>query len=214
MMQAQLISLLGPALLVLEKGILLLLIALGIWDLAVFVWRWRAIRANHGDAARWLEALSKDFDKGFDGIEIQPVDLATMHGRLVKSAIDNAGLAPEAMEQVFAFHDSSEKRALEVGVSFLGTVGANAPFLGLTGTVIGILIAFNRFAASGGKGSTEVMVAISGALVATAVGLLVAIPAVVFFNVLKNRIKAALESSRELRNLLMARCLQAAARER
>jgi len=93
-------------------------------------------------------------------------------------------------------------------------VGANAPFLGLTGTVIGILMAFNRFAESGGKGSTEVMVAISGALIATAIGLVVAIPAVVFFNVLKNQIKGALESAREIRGLLMARSLQAVAKER
>jgi biopolymer transport protein ExbB/TolQ len=214
MLQAKLIALLSPVLLVMEKGILFLLIALGLWELFIFVWRWRAIKANQGDAQKWLTALSSGFDKGFEGIEVKPEDLKTLPGRVVKTAIDNAGLSPEALEQVFATQESAERRAMEGGVSFLGTVGANAPFLGLTGTVIGILMAFNRFAESGGKGSTEVMVAISGALIATAIGLVVAIPAVVFFNVLKNQIKGALESAREIRGLLMARSLQAVAKER
>ncbi len=214
MLQAKLIQVLAPLLMVMEKGILLLLLALGVWELSLFVWRWRAIRANQGGVAKWMGVLSKDFDAGLSGIEVKPEDLKTLAGRVVKTGVDNAGLSPEALEQVFATQESSEKRAMESGVSFLGTVGANAPFLGLTGTVIGILMAFNRFAESGGKGSTEVMVAISGALIATAIGLVVAIPAVVFFNVLKNQIKAALEGSREVRGLLMARSLQAVAKER
>jgi biopolymer transport protein ExbB len=93
-------------------------------------------------------------------------------------------------------------------------VGANAPFLGLTGTVLGILIAFNKFAEAGGKGSTEVMVAIARALVATALGLIIAIPAVVAFNVLKNRIRTILDGSREVRGLVVARSLNAAAKEK
>jgi biopolymer transport protein ExbB len=198
---------------ILEKGILLLLIALGIWVLSIFVWRWRTIRAAQGGAAKWQEILAKDFEAGFFGIEVSPEDLKTLPGRVVKTAVDNANLSPEALEQVFATQESAEKRAMESGISFLGTVGSNAPFLGLTGTVIGILMAFNRFAASGGKGSTEVMVSISGALIATAIGLLVAIPAVVFFNVLKNQIKATIENAREVRGLLMARCLQAVSKE-
>jgi len=214
MLQAKLIQVLAPLLMVMEKGILLLLLALGVWELSLFVWRWRAIRASQGGVAKWMGVLSKDFDAGLSGIEVKPEDLKTLAGRVVKTGVDNAGLSPEALEQVFATQESSEKRAMESGVSFLGTVGANAPFLGLTGTVIGILMAFNRFAESGGKGSTEVMVAISGALIATAIGLVVAIPAVVFFNVLKNQIKAALEGSREVRGLLMARSLQAVAKER
>ena len=58
------------------------------------------------------------------------------------------------------------------------------------------------------------MVAISGALISTAIGLFVAIPAVVFFNVLKNQIKAAVGNAGEVRGLIMARCLQAAAKDR
>jgi len=131
-------------------------------------------------------------------------------GRVVKTGLANLGLAPEALEKVFEVQESAERRELDRGVSFLGTVGANAPFLGLTGTVIGILSAFDRFAASGGHGSTEVMVAISRALIATALGLLVAIPAVIFYNILRSRSKTILEQAREIRGLILARSLQAA----
>jgi biopolymer transport protein ExbB/TolQ len=68
-------------------------------------------------------------------------------------------------------------------------------------------VAFDRFAASGGKGSTEVMVAISQALIATALGLMVAIPAVVFYNMLRYRSKGILEQAREVQALVLAHFL-------
>jgi biopolymer transport protein ExbB len=132
---------------------------------------------------------------------------------VVKTGLANFGLAPEALEKIFDVQESAERRELNRGLAFLGTVGANAPFLGLTGTVIGILSAFDRFAASGGRGSAEVMVAISRALVATALGLLVAIPAVVFYNMLRNKSRAILEEAREVRGLILARSLQSAFRK-
>ncbi len=214
MIQSQFIQLLTPLLSVLEVAILVLLIALGIWELSIFVWRWRAIRAAQGGTKKWMDLLSKNISGGLEGIDVTADDQKTLAGRVVKLGLDNQGLSPEALSEVFDTQESAEKRELEKGVSFLGTVGSNAPFLGLTGTVIGILTAFNRFAASGGKGSTEVMVAISGALISTAIGLFVAIPAVVFFNVLKNQIKTAVGNAGEVRGLIMARCLQAAAKDR
>jgi biopolymer transport protein ExbB len=67
-----------------------------------------------------------------------------------------------------------QRKKLERGLAFLGTLGNNAPFLGLFGTVIGIIMAFDRLGQgglSGGSAPQEVMSAISEALVATAVGL-------------------------------------------
>lgn len=73
--------------------------------------------------------------------------------------------------------------------TFLGSVGSNAPFVGLLGTVFGILKAFADLSMTTTGGPQVVMAGISEALIATAVGLLVAIPAVVFFNLCKVRIK-------------------------
>jgi biopolymer transport protein ExbB len=73
----------------------------------------------------------------------------------------------------------------------LATLGANAPFVGLFGTVLGIIQAFGELAQSSQQASTAVMASLAEALVATAVGLFVAIPAVVAFNAFSQRIRDA-----------------------
>ena len=202
---------LAPAMLLLEKGLLALLLLLGAASLAVFIWRSRSYAKSRGKPQKWIHLLTQEMSAPrLPALMLTPDDEATVAGRVIRTGIANQGLTSQALEKVFEVQESAEKRELEKGLSFLATVGSNAPFLGLTGTVIGILVAFERFAASGGKGSTEVMVSISQALVATAVGLVVAIPAVVFFNVLKQQSKAVLEGGREVRGLLLARSLQAA----
>ncbi|MGA3051133.1 MAG: MotA/TolQ/ExbB proton channel family protein [Chitinispirillaceae bacterium] len=203
------ISFLAPILILIERAILALLVFLEVAILAIFIGRLRSYARTKGDASKWITSLTQNLKQsgGLGMVKVDSKDTATVPGRTIKTGLDNWGLAPEAMEKVFEAQESIEKRGLEQGLSFLGTVGANAPFLGLTGTVIGILVAFDRFAASGGKGSTDVMVAISGALVATALGLMVAIPAVVFYNMLRNRSKEILEQSREVQALILAHSL-------
>ncbi|MBK8803430.1 MAG: MotA/TolQ/ExbB proton channel family protein [Fibrobacteres bacterium] len=210
-----LIQTLAPVLFTVEIALYAVLAGLGLAGLVLFVWRWNAISAATGDADKWRTLLSQGLSKGGDlgHVQVSVEDERTLPGRVVKLGKENIGLSPEALEKVYEVQESTERRHLETGVSFLGTVGANAPFLGLTGTVLGILIAFNKFAQAGGKGSTEVMVAIARALVATALGLIIAIPAVVAFNILKNRIKILLDRSREVRGLVVARSLNAAAKE-
>ena len=90
------------------------------------------------------------------------------------------------------------------GLNFLGTLGANAPFIGLFGTVLGIIHAFKDLALAEGGGGPAVMAGIAEALVATAVGLLVAIPAVVTYNYFHGRLHIVLERSQRLGRLLLA----------
>jgi len=109
-----------------------------------------------------------------------------------------------------AVQDLMEGERLRVGLylgkrlSFLGTMGANAPFIGLLGTVMGIIHAFKDLALSEGGGGPAVMAGIAEALVATAVGLLVAIPAVVMYNFFHRRLHVVQERSRFLEQLLLA----------
>ena len=91
------------------------------------------------------------------------------------------------------------------GLNFLGTLGANAPFIGLFGTVLGIIHAFKDLALTEGGGGPAVMAGIAEALVATAVGLLVAIPAVVMYNYYHGRLHIVLERSQRLGRMLLAR---------
>jgi biopolymer transport protein ExbB len=109
-----------------------------------------------------------------------------------------------------AVQDIMEGERLRVGLflgrrlSFLGTLGANAPFIGLFGTVLGIIHAFKDLALTEGGGGPAVMAGIAEALVATAVGLLVAIPAVMMFNFFHRRLHVVEERSRFLSQLLLA----------
>lgn len=92
---------------------------------------------------------------------------------------------------------SDEKRHLEGRLLWLGTLGNNAPFIGLFGTVLGVIKAFHDLAESG-AGPEVVMAGLSEALVATAVGLLVAIPAVLAFNFLQKQLRDLLSETQAL----------------
>jgi biopolymer transport protein ExbB len=76
----------------------------------------------------------------------------------------------------------NERMRFERGLAFLGTLGSNAPFVGLFGTVLGIIRAFHDLAANTAQGTQAVMSGIAEALVATGIGLLVALPAVAAYN--------------------------------
>jgi biopolymer transport protein ExbB/biopolymer transport protein TolQ len=98
------------------------------------------------------------------------------------------------------------KKELERGLNFLGTLGNNAPFVGLFGTVLGVIMAFSALGANGQNSSAMggVMAAIAEALVATGVGLFVALPAVVAYNVIQKRIGEVETESLALTKLISA----------
>jgi len=98
-----------------------------------------------------------------------------------------------------------EKTRLDRGIIVIGTTGSNAPFLGLFGTVLGIIKAFADLATQTDDGAASVMAGISEALVATAIGLLVAIPAVVLYNYLKQRNKNLVSNLQSMSHLMLSR---------
>jgi biopolymer transport protein ExbB len=112
--------------------------------------------------------------------------------RLTAEILDYASHGMLSLERHLDSRLALEKRYLEKHLIVLGTLGNNAPFVGLLGTVLGVIRAFHDLGASGGQGPEVVMQGISEALVATAVGILVALPCVAAFNVLKKRSKDTL----------------------
>ncbi len=115
-----------------------------------------------------------------------------MEAAVVREALSSMGQGPDTVEQVIASTVARERPQYERFLSFLGTLGNNAPFVGLFGTVLGIIKAFHDLGAANVKGAAiqeTVMAGISEALVATAVGLAVAIPAVVAFNAFNRWLK-------------------------
>jgi biopolymer transport protein ExbB len=109
----------------------------------------------------------------------------------------------QGLEEIFNSYSLIERPRLEKHLNFLATVGSNAPFIGLLGTVFGIMDAFRGLATSQGE-MTAVMLGISHALIATAVGLLVAIPAVIAYNFYQRKVKQLMLSLESARDLCLA----------
>ena len=112
---------------------------------------------------------------------------------------------PEVVETQLQVALSSRKTRMERGIVFLGTVGSNAPFVGLFGTVLGVIRAFRDLSLDTDTGAQAVMGGISEALVATAVGLMVAIPAVVAYNYLSRQVKSVINRSGALNEQVLLR---------
>jgi len=109
--------------------------------------------------------------------------------RLFNYALRHREMPKRDIEELLATKRQEEKLSLEKFLGVLGTMGNIAPFIGLFGTVIGIIKAFRDLALSGVGGPTVVARGIAEALVATAAGLAVAIPAVIIFNYFMRRVK-------------------------
>jgi biopolymer transport protein ExbB len=109
-----------------------------------------------------------------------------------------------SVEEIIAGATTIERIKMERGLAYLGTLGNNAPFIGLFGTVLGIIRAFRDLSSNTIEGSQAVMAGIAEALVATAVGLLVALPAVALFNAFQRYIKRKLAGADALARVLLA----------
>jgi len=127
-----------------------------------------------------------------------------LEAEVVRAALDAAPGGAASVAELVASTIRRERPAYERGLGFLGTLGSNAPFLGLFGTVVGIIKAFADLGvgATKGAGATAVMAGLSEALVATAVGIFVAIPAVVAFNAFGRRLRTVTTRAEALAHAL------------
>lgn len=136
--------------------------------------------------------------------EVQGVN--GMAGGVLNAALDAWDDGVESVEEVVQAAVARERIAYDRFLPILGTLGNSAPFIGLLGTVIGILAAFAALGSGleGAELKGKVMAQIGEALVATAVGLAVAIPAVVAFNIFKSRIKVLASETETMTRMLLA----------
>jgi biopolymer transport protein ExbB len=111
---------------------------------------------------------------------------------------------PGGLDEMFNSFKALERPSLEKNLQILGTIASNAPYVGLLGTVMGIMKAFNDLAVAPGQGNEVVMAGIGHALVSTAVGLAVAIPAVAAFNYFSKKVGQVLSNIDAARDLCLA----------
>ncbi len=160
-----------------------------IWTLSIFGERWWKLRgledASRVLATQVIERLAEQDAEGARRL-CEESDLAIAHMLLEGLRWDN--VAVEDLERVFATIRAELSGILRRGIWIIGTVGSLAPFVGLFGTVIGIIRAFATMSETGETGFDVVASSLSEALIATAAGLGVAIVALLIFNYLQTRV--------------------------
>jgi len=175
-------------------GVLGCLLALSVYSLSVILDKYRRFRAAASQSTEFLPQLGHFLKEGklkealasarkHDKSHVARVISAGVNELLEsRSAVGDPGvrleLVSRALERSTALTLSEMKR----GLGGLATIGSTAPFIGLFGTVVGIIHAFEGIASTGSGGIAAVSGGIAEALVATALGILVAIPAVMAFN--------------------------------
>ncbi len=191
--------------------VILLLVAASIFSWAVIAFKWRELSGAEQDSEAFLDVyhegdlerayeVARDLDRG----PLPAVFLAVM-AEVKRMAKYASGDSEDGLDegQLFtlsrhiAWASSQEAMRLEGRLSFLATVGSASPFIGLFGTVIGIINSFTGIGAAGSASLAVVAPGIAEALIATAIGLFAAIPATIFYNVFVSRLR----ESRELIDL-------------
>jgi biopolymer transport protein ExbB/TolQ len=187
----------GPA-----KAVVVSLFIMSAWSIGVMIDRWLAYSAARSQSRTFAPLVAGALR---DGKVEEAIHVAERHKKSHLAKVVTAGLqefqAHQASAEVSGEEIEASKRALDRaeaivhaelkrGLSGLATIGATAPFVGLFGTVVGIINAFKGIATQKATGLGAVAGGISEALVTTAIGLFVAVPAVWMFNYFTSKMEA------------------------
>lgn len=183
---------------IVEKIILLLLLGLSVWSVSIILDRKKVFKTESLFDFHSLKKMldEKNFEAAKKACDAQGgfIGLGMAQALKHKSSL--------SIEKSVSSFTKEEKKRLEKGMTVLATLGANAPFIGLFGTVLGIIRSFAYLGSQ--SGSSAVMSGVSQALYATAVGLFVAIPAVVAYNVFSKKLKDLILNLESLRDLYIS----------
>jgi biopolymer transport protein ExbB len=184
------------------RSVAIILLGMSAWSIGVMMDRWLAFQAARKQSRQFAPIVAGALREGkLD----EAIRVAERNKKSHLAKVVNAGLlefrAHEQSTEIPGDKIEASRRALdrasaivhvelERGLSGLATIGSTAPFVGLLGTVIGIIDAFREIQGSQTTGISAVAGGISEALVTTALGLTVAIPAVMMFNYFTSKIKA------------------------
>jgi len=175
-------------------AVMVCLALLSVFSVGMIIDKHRRFRT----ASRQTEKFKQEFKKFLHGGDVQDlieaakpyqssyVAQVVLAGITEYDGVRESGRDPGASLELVtsALRDSMSETLIQLrqGLGFLATIGSTAPFIGLFGTVVGIINAFRSIAATGSGGMSVVSGGIAEALVSTALGIFVAIPAVVAFN--------------------------------
>ena len=184
------------------RSVVVILFLMSAWSIGVMIDRWMAYRAARKQSLQFAPVIAGALRQGNldEAIRVGERSKKSHLAKVVTSGLlEFRGLGATA--EIPEDHLAASKRALERaeaivyaemerGLSGLATIGSTAPFVGLLGTVIGIMDAFHNIQEAQVSSLSAVSGGISEALATTALGLFVAIPAVMMFNYFTSKMKA------------------------
>jgi biopolymer transport protein ExbB len=186
------------------EWVLWLLVAMSILSIGVMIDRFLWFRARDVDTEALTRDLKGAYDRGeIDHFKKKHAQSLAIPVLVALRGLDEADRGPAAMAEAMHGERAKWKKVAERNLIVLGTLGNNVPFVGLFGTVLGVIKELNDLKGAASDAS-NVMGGLSQALIATAVGLLVAIPAVVAYNYFQRRLKVILGGADETAHALLA----------
>jgi len=188
-----------------SEWVMMLLLALSVVSVAIIIERGFFFRAKR----RALDSVDQTLSPLILRGDAEALRRAVADGSepVLQAAVggyDAPGRDRSATEKIVASVLGRQRVSLERRLTFLGTLGNNAPFIGLFGTVLGIIRAFHDLSLETKGNTGAVMAGISEALVATAVGLFVAIPAVLAYNYFQRQLDRTLSITESLAQQIVA----------
>jgi biopolymer transport protein ExbB/biopolymer transport protein TolQ len=192
--------------------VLIILLGLSVLSIGIIIDRLIYFRKRRVDAVKLAKQAQDKLAAGDRaGLEKLLATMPAVEAQVLREAIGWYDEGVESFDEMLKKALIDRRKEFESGLVFLGTLGNNAPFIGLFGTVLGIIVSFRELssaatnaAASGGGGMNNVMAGIAEALVSTAVGILVAVPAVVFFNIFQKKTVVIEDNVNALGNAVLA----------
>jgi len=182
--------------------VLILLVVFSITSWALILYKWRELKRAQQDSEAFVEVYHEgSFEAAYEAarrLERAPLAAIFLDGWVELNRLAQYASGPgrelsdaqiTAVQRHVDWAASRELLHLERGLSFLATTGSATPFIGLFGTVVGIIDAFTGIAATGSASLAVVAPGIAEALIATAVGLVAAIPATIFYNHFVGRLR-------------------------
>jgi biopolymer transport protein TolQ len=188
------------------EAILWVLLLLSVLSIGIILERFITLRLVKRNSERIQKRVRETLQShNLQEIEELSKDRDSLEGRALSYGLRHIKEnGSSGLEEIFNSYALSERPMLERSLNFLATVGSNAPFIGLLGTVLGIMKAFRDLSQNVGAGNEAVMLGIAEALVSTAVGLVVAIPAVIAYNYFQRQVRGTLQSLEGVKELCVA----------
>ncbi|MCS6837659.1 MAG: MotA/TolQ/ExbB proton channel family protein [Bdellovibrionaceae bacterium] len=188
----------------LDSVVIVILLILSVISVALILERWFFFRRIERESDKSKALLEKMNGGGNLSAIIDLVGEKSLEGNAAKLILDflkAKGLL--GVDELFNSHRIFVKNQLDRSLGFLATIGSNAPYIGLLGTVFGIMKAFHDLSYQTEAGVQTVMAGISGALLATAAGLFVAIPAVIAYNYFQRKTSSYLSQIQMVKDLTL-----------